>query len=133
MAVATLPSEAPQVETGFSTIASLARRWAVEHPTNVAMREKDFGIWHEYTWAELWELVLDAAHGLLALGVDVGDRVSIHSEDRPEWVIVDFATVAVRGITVGLYPTNPAAEVEYLLGDCSPASTWRRIRSRSTR
>jgi len=120
MAVATLPSEAPQVETGFSTIASLARHWAVEHPTNVAMREKDFGIWHEYTWAELWELVLDAAHGLLALGVDVGDRVSIHSEDRPEWVIVDFATVAVRGITVGLYPTNPAAEVEYLLGDCSP-------------
>src|SRR5690606_24995727 len=42
---------------------------------------------------------------------------SIHSEDRPEWIILDFATVAVRGITVGLYPTNPAAEVEYLLKD----------------
>jgi long-chain acyl-CoA synthetase len=47
----------------------------------------------------------------------VGDRVSIHSEDRPEWVILDVATVAVRGITVGLYPTNPAAEVQYLLSD----------------
>ena len=67
--------------------------------------------------ASTWELVLDAAHGLLALGVDVGDRVSIHSEDRPEWVVLDLATVAVRGITVGLYPTNPAAEVEYLLSD----------------
>ena len=43
--------------------------------------------------------------------------MSIHSEDRPEWVILDLATVAVRGITVGLYPTNPTAEVEYLLGD----------------
>ena len=43
--------------------------------------------------------------------------MSIHSEDRPEWVILDIATVAVRGITVGLYPTNPAAEVAYLLGD----------------
>ncbi len=46
-----------------------------------------------------------------------GDRVSIHSEDRPEWIILDIATVAVRGITVGLYPTNPASEVEYLLSD----------------
>ena len=47
----------------------------------------------------------------------MGDRVSIQSEDRPEWVILDLATVAVRGITVGFYPTNPAAEVEYLLTD----------------
>ncbi|HEY7824958.1 MAG TPA: AMP-binding protein, partial [Acidimicrobiia bacterium] len=69
------------------------------------------------TWAELWERIRLAAHGLLALGVEQGDRVSIHSEDRPEWIILDFATVAIRGVTVGLYPTNPAAEVEYLLND----------------
>ena len=81
------------------------------------MREKDFGIWQQITWAELWENVLAAAHGLLALGIEPGDRVSIHSEDRPEWVILDVATVAVRGITVGLYPTNPASEVKYLLSD----------------
>jgi long-subunit acyl-CoA synthetase (AMP-forming) len=37
--------------------------------------------------------VLDAAHGLLALGVDVGDRVCIHSEDRREWIVLDLATV----------------------------------------
>ena len=82
------------------------------------MREKDFGIWQEYSWARTWDLVMDAAHGLLALGIEVGDRVSIQAEDRPEWVILDLATVAVRGITVGFYPTNPAAEVEYLLTDC---------------
>ena len=82
------------------------------------MREKDLGIWQELTWDHVWNDVLDAAHALLALGIEPGDRVSIHSEDRPEWVILDIATVAVRAITVGLYPTNPAAEVEYLLGDC---------------
>jgi long-chain acyl-CoA synthetase len=82
------------------------------------MREKDFGIWQEYSWARTWDLVMDAAHGLLALGIGVGDRVSIQAEDRPEWVILDLAAVAVRGITVGFYPTNPAAEVEYLLTDC---------------
>ncbi len=85
------------------------------------MREKDFGIWQEYTWAETWDLIETAAHGLLELGVEVGDRVAIHSEDRPEWVILDLATVAVRGITVGLYPTNPTAEVEYLFDDCTPS------------
>ena len=82
------------------------------------MREKDLGIWQEYTWAEVWEQIADAAHGLMALGIEPGDRVSIHAEDRPEWVILDLATVAVRAITVGLYPTNPAAEVEYVLNDC---------------
>ena len=108
-------------EPGATTVASLARDWARRSPQQVAMREKDFGIWQEYTWEETWDLIETAAHGLLELGVEVGDRVAIHSEDRPEWVILDLATVAVRGITVGLYPTNPTAEVEYLVSDCTPA------------
>ncbi len=100
------------------TLAALIHGHAVNIPDHVVMREKDFGVWKEYTAAEVWEIVLDAAHGLLALGVEVGDRVSIQSENRPEWMILDFATIAVRGITVGFYPTNPTAEVEYLLTDC---------------
>jgi long-chain acyl-CoA synthetase len=110
-------SGAASAKTGYPTVAALVRDRAAEMPNAVAMREKDFGIWHEITWSQFWELVDIAAHGLIALGVEVGDRVSIHSEDRPEWVILDIATVAVRGITVGLYPTNPAAEVQYLLSD----------------
>jgi long-chain acyl-CoA synthetase len=109
--------DAPTADVGFMTPPAYVRQWASQHPDLVAMREKDFGIWQEITWAEYWETVLDAAHGLLALGVYEGDRVSIHSEDRPEWVILDMATVAVRAITVGLYPTNPPAEVGYLLSD----------------
>ena len=102
---------------GTVTVTSMARDWARRTPSQVAMREKDFGIWQEYTWERTWGLVLDAAHGLLALGVEPADRVSIQSEDRPEWIILDLATVAIRGITVGLYPTNPTSEVEYLLTD----------------
>ena len=83
------------------------------------MREKDLGIWQRvHVGPRLERRRSTPPTRLLALGVEPGDRVSIHSEDRPEWVILDLATVAVRGITVGLYPTNPAAEVEYLLGDC---------------
>jgi long-chain acyl-CoA synthetase len=108
---------APEVGAGYLTPAAKVRDRAALTPQRVAMREKDYGIWQEITWAQLWEDVHAAAHGLLALGVKPGDRVSIHSEDRPEWVILDLATVAVRAITVGLYPTNPAPEVEYLLSD----------------
>ncbi len=104
--------------TGVTTVASLARDWALRAPSQVAMREKDFGIWNEITWGDLWGVIEDVAHGLVALGVQPGDRVSIHAEDRPEWVILDLATVAVGGVTVGFYPTNPAAEVAYLLEDC---------------
>ncbi len=104
--------------SGVTTVASLARDWAQRHPDQVAMREKDFGIWREIKWGQAWETIEELAHGLIALGVHPGDRVSIHAEDRPEWVLLDLATVAVRGVSVGFYPTNPAAEVEYLLKDC---------------
>ena len=114
-------SDLPDLGVGFPTVAAMARERALTAPRQVAMREKDSGIWHEYTWSDTWERVLDAAHGLLALGVDVGDRVCIHSEDRPHWIVLDLATVAVRAVTVGLYPTNPTAEVRYLLADSESA------------
>src|SRR5690606_3273427 len=66
-------------------------------------------------WADYWDAVETVGHGLLSLGVEPGDRVAIHSENRPEWLYADVATVAVRAATVGLYPTNPPAEVSYLL------------------
>jgi long-chain acyl-CoA synthetase len=114
----TAPADAAEARQTTATVAALAREWARRAPRQVAMRHKDLGIWQEATWADLWQSIDDAAHALIALGVQPGDRVSIHSEDRPEWVVLDLATVAVRGITVGLYPTNPTAEVEYLLTDC---------------
>ncbi len=81
------------------------------------MREKDFGIWQEITWADYWDTVQTVAHGLMALGVELGDRVAIHSENRREWLFSDLAIVGIRAITVGLYPTNPPAEVHYLLSN----------------
>jgi long-chain acyl-CoA synthetase len=95
----------------------MVRERALTTPDDVAMRDKDFGIWQERTWSQLWEEIVVAAHGLLALGVEKGDVVSIHSEDRPEWVIFDLAAVALRAMSTGLYPTNPTAEVRYLVND----------------
>ena len=118
MALATKDVDEVSSTSGFTTIASRARAWARAQPDKVAMRQRDFGIWQETTWGEFWDLVEVAANGLLALGVEIGDRVSIHSEDRREWIVLDLATVALRGTSVGIYPTNPTVEVEYTLNDC---------------
>jgi long-chain acyl-CoA synthetase len=108
---------APDLSDAFPTVAWRIRDWAQRTPDRVAMRDKDFGIWQEKTSAQLWDDVLTAAHALLALGVQPAEVTSIHSEDRPEWLIFDFATVAIKGICTGMYPTNPTAEVQYLLND----------------
>lgn len=119
-ATAPAPAGASPAE-GTTTIVTRVRDRAASTPREVAMRRKDLGVWREVSWAEYWDTVLTTAHGLLALGVEPGDRVSIQSENRPEWLYLDLATVAVGAITVGLYPTNPSAEVAYLLshsGSC---------------
>jgi long-chain acyl-CoA synthetase len=100
-----------------TTVAARVREWARTTPDRVALREKRFGIWQQITWRDYWDRVEVVGHGLAALGVEPGDRVAVHAENRPEWLYADVATVAVRGVTVGLYPTNPAPEVQYLLAD----------------
>lgn len=86
-------------------------------PEAIAMRDKHLGVWREWTWSAYWEHVQLAAHAYLALGVVPGDRVAIHAENRPEWLIADMGALAARAASVGIYPTNPAHEVAYLLGD----------------
>jgi long-chain acyl-CoA synthetase len=103
--------------TRVKTIANRIRAYAEATPERVALREKRFGIWQDITWKSYLEQIRLVAHGLAALDVEPGDRVAIHSENRPEWLYADVGALAARAITVGLYPTNPAAEVQYLLKD----------------
>lgn len=113
----TQPGTAQDRAEGVKTLATRVRRFAEQDPYRVCMREKRFGIWQDITWADYWDKVELVAHGLYALGVRPGDRVGIHSENRPEWLYGDVGITALRAITMGLYPTNPAPEVSYLLQD----------------
>lgn len=99
-----------------TSVPALLREVALDEPDRVALREKEFGIWQETTYAGYWELVQVAGMAFRALGVEPGDRIAIHSENRLAWVVCDLAAQAIQGVSVGLYPTNPAPEVEYLLG-----------------
>ncbi|GAB1514578.1 AMP-dependent synthetase/ligase [Actinophytocola sp. KF-1] len=97
------------------TLCARLLEHARERPDDVAIREKHRGIWREWTWAEYAQRVANVAAGLRDLGVGPGDRVAIHAENRPEWVIADLAVQGLGACAVGVYPTSPAAEVEYVL------------------
>jgi long-chain acyl-CoA synthetase len=98
-----------------STLPALLLDHARERADAPALREKRRGRWHELSWGDYADRVKRVAHGLKGLGVQPGDRVAIHGENRPEWVIADLAIQGIGAVTVGVYPTSPAPEVEYLL------------------
>lgn len=102
-----------RVRTPAARLAEHAR----SSPHAVALREKDRGVWREISWREYWEQTEAFGFALIASGVEKGDRVAIQSENRTEWLYTDLGSMAAGAICVGLYPTNPTAEVEYLLSN----------------
>ena len=104
-----------RLKEGEITLPQLLMHWADTIPDELAIREKDLGIWNRVTWAEYFAKVRGFALGLHALGFGQGDRLAIASEDTPEWLYGDIATQALGGMTVGVYPTNPWPELDYIL------------------
>jgi long-chain acyl-CoA synthetase len=76
------------------------------------------GPWHELTHAQLAQRVQRAGLALKRLGVRRGDRVAILSENRPGWLVVDFACLGIGAVDVPIYPTLPPRQIEYILRDC---------------
>ena len=87
-------------------------------PERVALREKADGIWRELTWAAYRDEVAAAARALIDLGVQPGDHVAILSDNRTEWLFADLGAQAIGARSVGIYQTNPAEDVAYVLAHC---------------
>ncbi len=73
--------------------------------------------WHSVTWREVADSVTALALGLRAAGIKRGDRVTLVSESRPEWLIADLAIMAAGGITVPAYTTNTEIDHRYIMTD----------------
>jgi long-chain acyl-CoA synthetase len=72
--------------------------------------------WREVSWPEAGARVEALAQALLARGVRKGDAVAVLSRTRLEWILLDWAIMAIGAVVVGLYPTNTASECAYILG-----------------
>ena len=97
------------------TLPGLLARHAVSHPDGVALREKEFGIWQEVTWADYLGRVRAFSLGLSELGVERGDRLAIIGDNRPEWVIAELAAQASGLLPIGLYQDSIAGELARML------------------
>jgi long-chain acyl-CoA synthetase len=108
---------ADQIIDGCTTVSQLFWKRVVLHADKLALREKDFGIWNEYTWAHWGEQARLVGMGLRALGLERGDVCSVAAEMCREWLFADLGIIGIGGVTNGVYPTDSAAQVEYLIND----------------
>ena len=102
---------------GCDTLVKLFRERCKELGPKVAHREKDYGIWLSYSWTDFYEHSRLIGLGLLALGLKRGEVVSILSEDNKEWIYTDLGVQSVGGIASGVYTTDSASQLKYLVND----------------
>jgi len=84
-----------------------------------AIREKKFGIWQPVSWRQWLEIAREIAFGLDAVGFRPGDVASIMANAVPEWVYADMGVLCAGGVSSGIYPTDSAGQVQYLINDSS--------------
>ena len=81
----------------------------------VALREKEFGIWQSFTWADYLRRVREFSLGLVSLGLKRGDKVAIVGDNRPEWVFAELAALCAGAVPLGIYQDSTTTEVGYVI------------------
>jgi long-chain acyl-CoA synthetase len=99
----------------MDTFPKLLMHNAKKYGNRTALREKDLGIWKCYSWIDYLQNVKYFSLGLIALGLEQGDKVAIIGDNSPEWVFAELATQSALAIPTGLYQDSLAEEIRDLL------------------
>src|ERR1700686_3727442 len=97
------------------TYPKLLRLNASEYGGELALREKDLGLWKRFTWNDYQSRVHEFALGMVELGLGRGDVIGIIGDNRPDWVSAEIATHAIGAMSLGLYRDVLDEEAAYLL------------------
>ena len=108
--------------SGGNTLGALLARNASRHGTDIALREKERGIWKETTWADYTEEVLDCAAGLERLGVAPGKAVLILGDNRARLYMGMLAVALLGGYAMPAYPGATLEELQHFLGEVEIAA-----------
>ncbi|GAA6165364.1 long-chain fatty acid--CoA ligase [Pelagimonas sp. KU-00592-HH] len=111
-------AQSSQATGGLASIPALLQRNATLYAEKSAYREKEFGIWQTWTWAETEKEIEALALGLINLGVNEGDFVAIIGRNRPYFYFAMVAAQSVGAVPVPVYNDSAAEEMEYILGHC---------------
>ncbi len=112
-----MQSSATAQATGSQTIADLVPRAAREHPDKIAVRYKRDGSWHDVSYTELADVVQEVGLGLIDLGLQPGERLSILANTRPDWSYADMGATSAGLVVVPIYQTNSPEECHWVLSD----------------
>ena len=107
------------VEDGASAVDTVFTR-ASAAPKSIAFRRLHEGTWSDVTAETFATEVTAVAKGLIASGIQPGDRVALMSSTRYEWSLIDYAIWASGGVTVPIYETSSTGQVEWILSDAEP-------------
>ncbi|HZH26999.1 MAG TPA: long-chain fatty acid--CoA ligase [Azospirillaceae bacterium] len=99
----------------LDTLPKLLAHNARQYAADIALREKDLGIWRALTWADYQKRVKAFALGLVHLGLQKGEVVGIIGDNRPDWVCAEIAAHAAGGLSLGMYRDALDEEVAYLV------------------
>lgn len=97
------------------TFPKMLRLNAKQHGKDIALREKDLGLWRVFTWEDYHSRTRDFALGMIELGLGKGDVVGIIGDNRPDWVAAEIAAHAIGAMSLGMYRDALDEEVAYLL------------------
>jgi long-chain acyl-CoA synthetase len=101
-----------------ASLADVVFTRAAQDPHAVVMRRRTGdGRWDDVTASQFRDEVAALAKGLVAAGIEPGDRVALMSRTRYEWTLIDYAIWAAGGVTVPVYETSSAEQVEWILSD----------------
>jgi long-chain acyl-CoA synthetase len=106
---------------GCDTVVKLWRKKCLERGDRIAHREKDLGIWQSFSWQDYYHSARAIGVALMQLGLQRGQPVSILSEDNKEWLYCDMGIVGAGGISNGVYTTDSAEQLAYLINDSGSA------------
>lgn len=108
------PPSLPDTRT-LNTLPKLLAHNAAHWPDEVALREKEFGIWNSFAWRDYNDRTGLFACAMHALGLGKGDVVGLIGDNRPDWVIGEIAAHAVGAMSLGMYRDALDDEVAYLV------------------
>lgn len=120
MTTATATHTAHSID-GCDTVAKLWRKQCLARGERIAHREKDLGIWQSSSWLDYYQRARAIGVALMELGLERGQPVSILSEDNKEWLYCDMGIVGAGGISNGVYTTDSAEQLAYLINDSESA------------
>ncbi|MEU7021004.1 AMP-dependent synthetase/ligase [Streptomyces sp. NPDC046203] len=102
-------------------LTDLIRRNAAQYPDVAVLGHKVGGTWTDVTAKQFLAEVRGVAKGLIAAGIETGDRVALLSRTRYEWVLLDFAIWSAGAVTVPVYETSSPEQIQWILGDSGAA------------